>query len=265
MASFATRFVIGLVTVWILFYLGVYYMLMSPAGDTDDVEPDRSIVGGDVAATPGPGSNKVAVGHTGVGGSPFHLDTFVSSTCQSRHFDAKGFTATVIIVARNEKKENLLNTVSCNCGHALNTSLVLCSQVSSVNSYSSTMLKNIVIVDDMSLYPVRYSGARNLSCSIVMSSYLGCTVFSSWPEWAHVSNVHIERTQFRVGVAAAKALGANYAVASDKPSDKFQHMLVFLDAHSVVGENWLTPLAATIRSHPNSGWCGMLPSWTTMI
>lgn len=84
-------------------------------------------------------------------------------------------------------------------------------------------------------------------------SFFSSDLFSGYPEWAQYSNVHIERTPRRVGVATAKAFGANYALASDKPAELNQHLLVFLDSHSIVSENWLVPLIATVQTHPNAG------------
>lgn len=111
MASIATRIVIALVTCWIVFYLVVYFVLLGPGGAEDDPVSIRSQ---NIAAVSGNAVAGVSGGGGTVAGVPFHIDSFVSSSCQSRHFESnvKGWSATVIIVARNEKKESLLATVN---------------------------------------------------------------------------------------------------------------------------------------------------------
>jgi hypothetical protein len=128
--SVATRVVVGLVTLWIIFYLAVYWLLLSPSSEDVEQQDDPTISVGDPVGIPRAGNNAADLianshdsgsGNSGSGGgsisgisSPFQYDSFVSATCQTRGFNsaAKGMAVTVVIVARNENKDYLLTTVS---------------------------------------------------------------------------------------------------------------------------------------------------------
>ena len=102
--SVATRIVIVLVTLWIVFYLAVYFILLSPGSDDDDASPttlEHKVL-------------EIAVKQHSSMGTHFHNDAFGSQSCKSRDYAvlAKGHFATVIIPARNEEKADVLATVN---------------------------------------------------------------------------------------------------------------------------------------------------------
>ena len=102
--------------------------------------------------------------------------------------------------------------------------------VTSILKNSGGVLKEIIVVDDASIEDV-----------------------SLWGEWKKIREemkssgvtLVIHRMSQRQGVALAKAKGASLV-------NKASSTLVFLDAHSIVSKNWLTPLLKTLQQNPNS-------------
>ena len=163
-------------------------------------------------------SQEAAVAEQGARAVPL-LDTnpFLSNQC-SKSLDAGEFgsisvqSVAVIIPVRNEAKEVLLHTVD------------------SVIKNSGTALRSIVIVDDWSDNPI-----------------------VAWPEWGmgafgYSTIVRVVRAPHRLGVSGAKSFGATLATQTSSEVD----MLVFLDAHVVVSDRWLVPLASILRKHPHT-------------
>ena len=101
----------------------------------------------------------------------------------------------------------------------------------SVIKNSGSALREIIVVDDASKEDIR----------------------GLWNNWKDVQeeakkngvNLVLHRFSQRQGVALAKTKGANLV-------NKDSSTLVFLDAHSIVSPDWLTPLLHTLQQNPNS-------------
>ena len=138
---------------------------------------------------------------------------FLSDSCQDSFEDVvfgKGLPTGVVIPVRNEDKGVLLHTVQ-----------------SILRNSDIGVLKEIVVVDDMSDVPIK-----------------------DWPEWAALGkkeevSIRVVTPNTRVGVAGAKDFGARLI------KDNVE-TLVFVDAHVVVSEHWLLPLTHVIESYPKS-------------
>lgn len=92
-----------------------------------------------------------------------------------------------------------------------------------ITNSEKTLLKSITIVDDMS------------DSSI-----------NQWPEWESLGNlIKVVVPPHRMGVAGAKDFGAQLLQGT-------VDVMVFVDAHVVVSENWLSPLAHVIEGYPSA-------------
>ena len=99
--------------------------------------------------------------------------------------------------------------------------------VKSIILNSGNYLKKIVIVDDSSLVPVHS--------------------FEEWSIPMYSGIVEVITNEHRLGVAGSKHRGAKRA------ADTWHaETLVFLDAHCIVGDNWLYPLVGQLNKYPRS-------------
>ena len=244
----------GFLGLWILFYLVVYLVYMSP-DDSGKVPTTAAKVKEDSAAerylktnfadtpfashTTGDPDGAVSKHSYGikkseneyseyfepaVGTNPFLSDTCIFRTQQARDLLSEGHrTVTnavgVVIPARNENKNELLKTIE------------------SIIKNSGNELQRIIVVDDFSISPIEL-----------------------WPEWApyHAAAnsrfgsskggdvLQIQRLHHRNGVSKAKAFGAEQLRMSNID------VLVFLDAHVLVSKDWLLPLTTVLNKHVDS-------------
>eukprot|EP01041_Mallomonas_annulata_P004115 gene4115-8174_t len=146
------------------------------------------------------------------------IDPFIPEVChsvkliQSTSRIAKK-TVAVIIPVRNEDKRDVFLTVE------------------SLLTKSGPYLQHIIIVDDKSTVPI-----------------------NSWKEWKSWSMADAAKgivgavsLPHRLGVAGAKAMGAKLVIEQHKVD-----VVVFVDAHCVVSDDWLAPLLQTLEKNPLS-------------
>lgn len=145
------------------------------------------------------------------------LGDWIPKECQSIKIDKinDGSMASVVIVSKNEDE------------------FVLLSSVASVLERSESYLKNVVIVDDYSRVPVRIPEKLADKFKIIKDK---------------IHAIKIYRTSKTLGVSRAKAFGASKALEDRIPPT----VLVFLDAHVIVSNNWLPPLISTLQLHPQA-------------
>ncbi|CAI9741530.1 Hypothetical predicted protein [Octopus vulgaris] len=121
--------------------------------------------------------------------------------CKYWHYPSKLPTASVVIVFHNEGWSTLMRTV-----HSV------------INTSPAHLLKEVVMVDDMSDKPhLKYK----------LEEYI--------KQFNH--KVKLYRNDKRQGLIRTRTLGAQYAVGD---------VIVFLDAHCECNRNWLVPLLARI-------------------
>ena len=240
----------GFLGLWIIFYLVVYLVYMTPEdgsdhssskGNEDAAErhlkanladsPFAIHLHQDVDSLKGKHSYEVKnveneyyeYFEPAVSTNPFLSETCTFRTQQSREILTKGHRVVrssvgIVVTARNENKNELLKTVE------------------SIIKNSGNELQQIIIVDDFST-----------------------TAIDLWPEWKdHFSAANarfgsskgevlkIVRLRHRNGVAKAKSFGA------ERLRMENMDVLVFLDAHVLVSKDWLIPLTTELNKHPQS-------------
>jgi len=159
-----------------------------------------------------------------------YTNPFVSASCNLIYGENHDSTHVfVVIPVRNEARANLFQSV-----------------FSVAKNSPSSVLTDILIVDDFSDTTVSiWSEWKDKQLSKMLSVVQKP---SNVGQKSSKPNLSFLRLYKREGVAVAKAKGAE--VAFQKLGDK--GIVIFVDSHVYVSNNWLEPLLETLKNHPKS-------------
>ena len=245
------RIIGGFLGLWVLFYIGAYFFYMAPAPAYD---PNQNNAANSVnrkisiADTPFAAQGANYKGHKYVLSDvsqplmavnayvpSLTSNPFVSPTCEFMTSHAREMSkesglgsVAVIIPARNENILELAKTVE------------------SIIKNSGDELHKILIIDDFSTVPIELWNGWSPYQEAAESKFGGGSS-SGKLITSSKSVLQIARTEHRKGVSGAKSYG-EAVVRMFGLTD----ILVFVDAHVIVSNNWLVPLIKALQKQPEA-------------